>query len=190
MSATRLRPGSQGPEPFEAVVARHGADVLRLCRALLGPADADDAWSETFLSALRAYPRLHPGSDVRAWLLTIAHRRSIDQLRRRARSATPVPDLPDLPAAEDATTQMSGRIDGELLAALDRLAPKQRAAVVHHHVGGLPYAQVAELIGSSEAAARRSAADGIARLRELRELRAGTAGDRDDRDDGDDRSDR
>ena len=78
---------------------------------------------------------------------------------------------------------MSGRIDGELLAALDRLAPKQRAAVVHHHVGGLPYAQVAELIGSSEAAARRSAADGIARLRELRELRAGTAGDRDDRDD-------
>ena len=46
--------------PFEAIVAEHGATVLRVCRAVLGPADADDAWSETFLAALKAYPRLPP----------------------------------------------------------------------------------------------------------------------------------
>jgi DNA-directed RNA polymerase specialized sigma24 family protein len=42
--------------PFDAVVAEHGSTVLRVCRALLNRVDADDAWSETFLAALRAYP--------------------------------------------------------------------------------------------------------------------------------------
>src|SRR5690606_33992095 len=44
--------------PFEQAVTDHGAVVLRVCRATLGPADADDAWSETFLAALRASPDL------------------------------------------------------------------------------------------------------------------------------------
>ncbi|MBI5159996.1 MAG: RNA polymerase subunit sigma-24, partial [Micrococcales bacterium] len=44
--------------PFERTVAQHGATVLRLCRAMLGVQDADDAWSDTFLSALRGYPEL------------------------------------------------------------------------------------------------------------------------------------
>jgi DNA-directed RNA polymerase specialized sigma24 family protein len=47
-----------GKPPFETVVATHGARVLRVCRAMLGPTDADDAWSETFLSAMKAYPQL------------------------------------------------------------------------------------------------------------------------------------
>ncbi len=59
-------------KPFEQVVDEHGPAVLRACRAILSPADADDAWSETFLAALRAYPQLRPGSNVRAWLVTIA----------------------------------------------------------------------------------------------------------------------
>ncbi|MDT5050827.1 MAG: hypothetical protein QOG75_6746, partial [Mycobacterium sp.] len=42
--------------PFEVVVAEHAASVLRVVRAVLGPAEADDAWSETFLAALKAYP--------------------------------------------------------------------------------------------------------------------------------------
>jgi len=162
-------------EPFELVVARHGAAVLRVCRALLGPGDADDAWSETFISALRAYPRLRPDSDVRAWLLTIAHRRSIDQLRRRARSAMPVADPPEVPVTAELPDDGPEWSD-ELLEALDGLPPKQRGAVLHHHLGGLAYSQVGELIGSSEAAARRSAADGIARLREVHaELQRRTA---------------
>ncbi|HEY1640639.1 MAG TPA: sigma factor, partial [Streptosporangiaceae bacterium] len=68
----------RGKQPFEAVVAAHGATVLRVCRAVLGPADADDAWSETFLSALRAYPDLPADANVEAWLVTIAHRKAID----------------------------------------------------------------------------------------------------------------
>src|SRR5690606_36294017 len=81
--------------PFEAIVEEHGARVLRVCRALVGPVDAEDAWSETFLAALSAYPRLAQGSDVRAWLVTIAHRKAIDILRARSRTAIPVSDVPE-----------------------------------------------------------------------------------------------
>ena len=85
--------------PFEQVVAAHGETVLRVCRAVLAPADADDAWSETFLSALRAYPGLPADANVRAWLVTIAHRKAIDVTRTRARRAVPIADPPDVSMA-------------------------------------------------------------------------------------------
>src|SRR5271156_358432 len=86
-------------QPFEAVVARHGATVLRVCRAILGLADADDAWSETFLAALKAYPELPDDANVEAWLVTIAHRKAIDVTRAVARRAVPVGDVPEPPDA-------------------------------------------------------------------------------------------
>ncbi len=147
--------------PFEEVVDEHGPVVMRVVRALLGPADADDAWSETFLAALQAYPRLRPGSDVRAWLVTIAHRKAIDQLRGSSRRPLPCAHLPEPRSVEP----RSEAGEPGLWAALRLLPFKQRAAVVYHHVAGLPYAEVGALIDSSEVAARRSAADGIARLR-------------------------
>ena len=146
--------------PFEAVVARHGATVLRVCRAVLGAADADDAWSETFLAALAAYPRLPGDANVEAWLVTIAHRKAIDITRAAARRAVPVADLPDRPAAQRA----DGR-DLDLADALAALPRKQREAVAYHYLAGLPYADVAAVTGGSTDAARRAAADGIARLR-------------------------
>ena len=76
-------------QPFEEIVEAHGPVVLRVCRALLGPADADDAWSETFLAALRAYPELRPDSNVKGWLVTIAYRKAIDVLRARNRAPLP-----------------------------------------------------------------------------------------------------
>lgn len=148
-------------EPFENVVAAHGAMVLHVCRAILGPDDADDAWSETFISALRAYPDLPPDSNVAGWLATIAHRRSIDQLRRNRRSPVPVEALAD----ETSDDPRLAPGDDDLLDALDHLTDRQRAAVLYHHVAGLPYLEVGKILGSSEAAARRSAADGIAALR-------------------------
>ena len=75
--------------PFETVVARHGPTVLRVCRAVLGPVDADDAWSEAFLAAMKAYPDLPADANVEAWLVTIAHRKAIDVTRVAARRAIP-----------------------------------------------------------------------------------------------------
>jgi RNA polymerase sigma factor (sigma-70 family) len=138
--------------------------VLRVCRAVLGPADAEDAWSETFLAAMRAYPDLPAGSNVEAWLVTIAHRKAIDQRRAQARRAVPVPDMTDLPQRPSADG-VPGRWESELWGALKELPPKQRQSIAYHHLAGLPYADVAEILGGSPEAARRAAADGIATLR-------------------------
>src|SRR5436309_12696811 len=100
--------------------------VLRVCRAVLGPVDADDAWSETFLSALRAYPELEPGANVEAWLVTIAHRRAIDVGRARTRAPAPAEQLPEC-ADADAADPASRDLD--LWSALEALPTKQRQAV-------------------------------------------------------------
>jgi len=147
--------------PFEEIVVAHGPTVMRVCRALLGPADADDAWAETFLAALRAYARLPPRSNIRAWLMTIAHRKAIDQIRAAARRPRPVAEIGE-PASSRGDP---ARRDRDLFAAWNALPPKQRSAVAYHYLAGMPYAEVGALLNTSEAAARRSAADGIANLR-------------------------
>lgn len=139
----------------------HGAAVMRVCRAVLGPVDAQDAWSDTFLAALQAYPRLRPDSDVRAWLATIAHRKAIDSLRRSARHAVPVGEAPQSTAFDS----LAHVDDDEWRGAVQRLPFKQRAAVAYRYLADLPYSEIARLLDCTEAAARRSAADGIAALR-------------------------
>jgi len=148
--------------PFEHIVREHGPTVLRVCRAMIiGPA-AEDAWSETFLSALRAYPDLDENANVEAWLVTIARRKAIDQHRIAVRHR------PVVASQECAAPVQSTSFDHEdLWTALRTLPPTQRDAIVHHHLAGLPYAQVAELLGNSEPAARRAAADGMQRLRAI-----------------------
>jgi len=156
-----------GKQPFEAVVTEHGATVLRVCRAVLGPADADDAWSETFLAAMRAYPDLPDGANVEAWLVTIAHRKAIDVTRAAARRAVPVAQTPDDATAPAADSPGGGldSLDGDLAAAVARLPAKQKQAVAYHYLAGLPYADIAAIVGGSADAVRRAAADGIATLR-------------------------
>ncbi len=148
-------------KPFEQIIDEHGPAVLRVCRAMLNPVDADDAWSETFLSALRAYPQLRPNSNIRAWLVTIAHRKAVDRHRAIARGPVPAAVVPERPASYGNPVEP----DDALREALRALPPKQRGAVAYHYLADLPYQQVGELLGTSEAAARRSAADGIAALR-------------------------
>jgi RNA polymerase sigma factor (sigma-70 family) len=151
-----------GARPFEHVVTRYGPTVLRVCRAVLGPADAEDAWSETFLAALRAYPALPADANVEAWLVTIAHRKALDVLRAAARRPVTVAEVPDRPTG-------SGRPedwDGDLWRALAKLPVKQRAAVAYHYLAGLPYREIGEITGQTTDAARRAAADGIRTLRD------------------------
>ncbi len=153
-----------GKEPFEAVVARHGATVLRVCRAVVGPVDADDAWSETFLAAMCSYPELPADANVEAWLVTIAHRKAIDVTRATARRPIPVAAVPDATSADD-TDPLD--IDPGLVGALTRLPAKQKQAVAYHYLAGLPYAEVAAILGGSTDAARRAAADGMVSLRRI-----------------------
>jgi RNA polymerase sigma factor (sigma-70 family) len=148
-------------EPFEKVVARHADAVLRVCRVLLGAHDAEDAWSETFLAALRAYPDLPETANTEAWLVTIAHRKAIDVLRARKRQPAPVEEVPEAPT----TLGVPGDQDADLWQAVAALPDKQRQAVAYHYVAGLPYAEIAVILGGTTDAARRAAADGIKNLR-------------------------
>lgn len=159
-----MSPGTgpgMGKAPFEEIVDRHGAMVLRVVRAVVGPHDAEDAWSETFLAALTAYPRLPEDANVEAWLVTVAHRKAVDVTRGDARRAVPVAELPeragDTGRPEDA--------DPDLWAALKALPERQRQTVAYHYVAGLPYKEVAAVLGGTAEAARRAAADGIKALR-------------------------
>ncbi len=153
--------------PFEAVVAEHGPTVLRVCRAVLGPDAAEDAWSETFLAAMQAYDRLRADSNVEAWLVTIAHRKALDAVRAQRRRAIPSDTVPERASTEG----LPGSWDHELWDALRALPLKQRQCVAYHHLAGLRYAEVARIVGGSAVAARRSASDGIAALRKNAALR-------------------
>jgi len=149
-----------GKETFEAIVARHGSTVLRVCRAVVGPVDADDAWSETFLAAMRAYPALPADANVEAWLVTIAHRKAVDVTRATARRPVPVEAVPDARLPDD-----TDPLDPDLAGAVAQLPAKQKQAVAYHYLAGMPYADVAAILGGTTDAARRAAADGMATLR-------------------------
>lgn len=150
-------------KPFESVVRAHSQTVLRVCRVVVGAHDAEDAWAETFLAAMRAYPDLPGDANVEAWLVTIAHRKAIDVHRARQRRAVPVDEIPERPTTPDPPDHEHQ----DLWDAVKALPTKQRQAVAYHYVAGLPYAEVAEIVGGSTDAARRAAADGISKLRTI-----------------------
>lgn len=154
--------GMKMNDPFEQAVRQHGETVLRVCRAVLGSgADAENAWSETFLAALGAWPDLDDDTNVQAWLVRVAHRKAIDVVRARARQAAPIGDLPD----QRSRLGNPGDDEHGVWAAVAALPERQRLAVAYHFFGGLPHAETAELIGGTPDAVRRAAADGIKRLR-------------------------
>lgn len=153
---------------FHEIVERHGATVLRVCAATLGPgADAEDAWSETYLAALRA----HPADDVEnieAWLVRIARHKSIDVLRARARATPAEPDPPHGGYAardSEAFGADPSTWDDELWAHVAQLSERQQFVVAHRFIGQWTYPEIAEKLGCTPAAARRCGADALAALR-------------------------
>jgi RNA polymerase sigma factor (sigma-70 family) len=144
--------------PFEVFYESHCGEVLGFLRKRLGGDRADDAFQETFLRALRAYPRLEHGLHLRAWILTIASRIVLDD----ARKARPTAELPEL--ADPSDTLSFGGFE-ELAELAAPLPPKEKAAVVLRYGYDLDYAQIGAALGSSEAAARQAASAGVRRLR-------------------------
>ena len=147
--------------PFQALLDEHGNDVYRFLVASLGREEADDSFQETFISALRAYPRLRDASNLRSWLFTIAHRKAIDAHRARTRRAVPVEQVPE--QADSGGLGLNG--EPELWRAVRGLPGKQRAAVLHRYVNDLAYVDIGRVMGCSEDAARRSVHEGLKKLR-------------------------
>ena len=147
--------------PFQSFLDQHREHVYRFLVASVGPQEADDCFQETLLSALRAYPRLRRNSNLKAWVLTIAHRKALDTHRARARRPVPVESV-----ANGAVAPGSEQ-DDELWAAVRELPDKQRAAVVLRFASDLAHGDIGRVLGCSEEAARRNVHEGVSRLREV-----------------------
>jgi RNA polymerase sigma factor (sigma-70 family) len=150
--------------PFQRFLDAHANDVLRYLVASIGRHDADDAFQETFIAALRAYPRLRPDSNLRAWVLTIAHNKALDHHRSRARRPLPVAEVGEradpAPAASDGAAARGDHWDR-----VRTLPARQREVLTLRYAADLTHAEIALALGCSEEAARRAASDGLKTLR-------------------------
>lgn len=147
--------------PFQRLLDAHRNAVWRVCVASVGPDEADDAFQETWIAALRGYPRLRDTTNLRGWLLTIAHTKAIDAHRARARRPVAAGAIAD----EAATAPADAAPDDDLWDAVRGLPEGQRAAVTLRYAGDLRPAEIAAALEISEEAARRRVADGLATLR-------------------------
>jgi RNA polymerase sigma factor (sigma-70 family) len=158
---------ASGPPPFQRFLDAERDVVWRFLVSAVGGAEAEDCFQETFIAALRAYPRLRAGSNVRAWVLTIAQRKALDAHRARARRALPVADpaLADRVGSSPSAQDQALANDAPLWEAVGGLPERQRSAVVLRYVADLPHRDIATAIGCSEEAARRSLHEGLTKLR-------------------------
>jgi RNA polymerase sigma factor (sigma-70 family) len=142
--------------PFERFYEQHRDEVFAFLVRRLGRERAEDAFQETFLRALRAYPKLRHGEHLRAWAFTIASRIAIDE-HRRPRADAQLPEL----ASDEGRPAFA-----ELEHLADELPPTERAAVVLRYGYDLDYADIGAALGSNATAARQAASSGIRRLRQ------------------------
>jgi RNA polymerase sigma factor (sigma-70 family) len=156
--------------PFQRFLDTHRDVVWRFLLASVGPSEADDCFQETFIAALRAYSRLRSGSNLRAWVLTIAHRKALDAHRGRAHRALPLAEpetATDTPAADRVGEPWRDELDETVWDAVNELPERQRSAVVLRFLGDLAHSEIASAIGCSEEAARRSLHEGLVKLRKV-----------------------
>jgi RNA polymerase sigma factor (sigma-70 family) len=146
--------------PFETLIDAHAHELHRFLVGCVGPIEAEDCLQETFMSALRAYPRLPHADNLRAWLYTIAQRKATDAIRRLARRPTR-----DLDGIDPVAPPAPDPLDESLWRRVRQLPAKQRAAVTHRFVLDLAFAEIGERMGTSEEAARQNVSAGLRRLR-------------------------
>jgi RNA polymerase sigma factor (sigma-70 family) len=147
--------------PFQHLLDAHAHDLHRFVVAQVGPHDGADCFQEAILAALRAYPEVRDGANLRGWLFTIAHRKVIDHHRATGRRAVPLADPPELVVAD-----RDGTGDEALWASVSALPDKQRGAVVLRYLLDMPYAEIGRVLGCSEPAARQNARAALAALRQ------------------------
>lgn len=145
-----------GVPPFERFYEEQQGPVLAQLRGMLGRDAAEDAFQETFLRALRAYPTLKHGRHLRAWALAIARNVAVDALRGRRLTSAEVPDLESVD--EPLPYEELRRLTAEL-------PQKERAAVFLRYGYDLSYEDIGNAVGSSPEAARQAASSGVRRLR-------------------------
>jgi RNA polymerase sigma factor (sigma-70 family) len=146
--------------PFQVLLDAHGAAVHRFLVASVGAIDADDCYQETWLAAMRAYPKLRDASNLKSWIFTVASRKAIDHVRSRRRQPVAVGDVP-----EPAVAAGIALPDDGLWSRVRDLPPKQRTALALRYVADAGYDEISTVMGTSEEAARRNVHEALKRLR-------------------------
>lgn len=154
---------------FEAIYQRYHQELYRFCLAMVGsPQDAQDALQNTMVKVLRALPGEKREIQLKPWLYRIARNESVETLRKRRDSAELEPHQA-ITSGITETAETRERLR-TLLADLEQLPDRQRAALVMRELSGLDFDQIAAAFGSSAAVARQTLYE--ARL-SLRQLEAG-----------------
>jgi RNA polymerase sigma-70 factor (ECF subfamily) len=160
---------SMRPLCFDELLERYQNEIFRYSMQLTrNSADADDLYQETMLKAYRAFGRLGPDSNYRAWLYRIATNTFLSQKRKdkRERPLDPVLDdhlavtNPDQPASLDARDLLV-----EVEQFVQNLPEKQRVALILRKYHELDYANIAATLNSSEEAARANVYEALRKLR-------------------------
>jgi RNA polymerase sigma factor (sigma-70 family) len=147
--------------PFQTFLDSERDTVFRFLVATVGPDEAEDCFQETFISALRAYPRLEADSNLRAWVLKIAHRKALDLFRARKRRPLPVEEVPER------AVMASPNGSSEVWTVARDLPARQREALLFRFAADLPYSDVAEALGCTEEAARQRVSEAVRNLRKV-----------------------
>jgi len=159
--AARARSKDVRLPPFQRFLDQHREEVYRFLSGFVPPHDVDDCFQETFVSALRAYPDLREGSNLRSWVLTIAYRKAMDSHRSTKRRAVPVDRVPEK-ASRGSVSE-----DHALWDLVRALPDKQRAAVVQRYANDLPYREIGSILECTEEAARQNVREGLKKLKEM-----------------------
>jgi RNA polymerase sigma-70 factor (ECF subfamily) len=145
------------PAAFEAAVRPHYAPLMRRITVVLGNEhDAEDVAQDAYLRAFRSWERFD-GTDVRAWLYTIALRLAFNQVRRRRRWLGIL--------GRDAPAPWTDRSDPDLWEALRRLDGRPRAAHVLNGLDGYTHREIAVMLGVAEGTVASRLSRGRAALR-------------------------
>lgn len=149
-------------EAFGKALQREAPFLLAAARAItLDDAEAEDLVQATFELALRHRASLRESGALRSWLLTIQAREAFRLVRRLRRTVRFGSAVTEIAVPGPANTDSLAVRD-----ALRTLSPRVRAAVVLHHMAGLPVAEVAKALGVSSNTVKTQLKVGLARLRE------------------------
>src|SRR5881396_2337938 len=165
----RVTHASMSPRPVSLaeLTERHRGEIVGYLARLLGDRqEAEDACQEAFMRAHRAFGRLAPDANSRAWLYRIATNTGLNAARRRSHRAARRADVhPDaLPA--DAGPSLERREELRAVRrAVEALPPRQRAALMLRQFQDLGYAEIAATLGGNEDTARANVYQALKKLR-------------------------
>ena len=153
------------PSALQVVMTRYGAAIHKVARRIVIDSNlADDVVQETFMALWRRPEAFKPEmGKLRVFLIGIAHKKAVDCVRKEERRRRILESVP-----MDVTTESPAKAVEErrgMLAALEKLSPRQREAIFLAFYAGLTYREVAEVLGVPEGTVKTRMRDGMIRLR-------------------------